>query len=137
MKNIIMALFATLTFQVHANSDAHKHAHPLHIEHELGVVQFDSPPKNVVTLDWVLTETVLSLGVQPQGIADIKGYNKWVVEPAIESSGVSDVGSRREPNLEVLTELKPDVILISQSMQTVTSTRLILVHLLYQMMNVK
>ncbi|WP_122032511.1 iron-siderophore ABC transporter substrate-binding protein [Aliivibrio sp. EL58] len=85
------------------------------IKHDLGQVQLDKPPKKVIALDWALTETVLSLGVNPIGVADVQGYQSWVKKPELNDS-VMDVGSRREPNLELITELKPDVILISQHM---------------------
>ena len=85
------------------------------IKHELGITHFEQTPQTVVALDWALAETVLSLGIMPQGIADVKGYQTWVTEPELNNS-VVDVGSRREPNLELLTELQPDVILISQHM---------------------
>lgn len=85
------------------------------IEHELGQVQLDKPPKKVIALDWALTETVLSLGINPIGVADVQGYQSWVKKPELNDSAM-DVGSRREPNLELITELKPDVILISQHM---------------------
>ncbi|MGF1900345.1 iron-siderophore ABC transporter substrate-binding protein [Aliivibrio sifiae] len=87
----------------------------MEIKHELGNAHLDNPPKKVIALDWALTETVLSLGVNPIGIADVKGYQEWVKNPELNGS-VMDVGSRREPNLELITELKPDVILISQYM---------------------
>ncbi|EEX94681.1 ferric aerobactin ABC transporter periplasmic substrate binding protein [Vibrio orientalis CIP 102891 = ATCC 33934] len=98
-------LSALLTFNVYA----------LDITHEMGVTTFESTPKKVVALDWALTETVLSLGVELTGIADTKGYQQWVVEPALSGTEV-DLGARREPNLELLMELKPDVILISKHM---------------------
>ena len=85
------------------------------IEHGLGQVQLDKPPKKVIALDWALTETVLSLGINPIGVADVQGYQSWVKKPELNDSAM-DVGSRREPNLELITELKPDVILISQHM---------------------
>lgn len=87
------------------------------IKHELGQVQLDKPPKKVIALDWALTETVLSLGVNPIGVADVQGYQSWVKKPELNDSAM-DVGSRREPNLELITELKPDVILISQHMSS-------------------
>ncbi|MBL4828399.1 MAG: iron-siderophore ABC transporter substrate-binding protein [Aliivibrio sp.] len=87
----------------------------MEVKHELGRIEFTQPPEKVVVLDWALTETVLSLGVMPFGVADVKGYQTWVAEPTLNQSAV-DVGSRREPNLELMTELKPDVILISQHM---------------------
>ena len=105
MKTIVIILVSLLTFQAYA----------FDIEHEMGVASFDSPPQKVVALDWALAETVLSLGVELQAMADVQGYNQWVVEPEINPN-VTDVGSRREPNIELLSELKPDVILISQHM---------------------
>ncbi|WP_158119818.1 iron-siderophore ABC transporter substrate-binding protein [Vibrio metoecus] len=91
------------------------HAYALDIQHEMGSASFSAPPKKVVALDWTLAETVLSLGVELQGVADAKGYQEWVVEPALNPT-VTNVGSRREPNIELLSELKPDVILMSQQM---------------------
>nr|WP_255199307.1 iron-siderophore ABC transporter substrate-binding protein [Vibrio sp. JPW-9-11-11] len=87
----------------------------LDIEHEMGVASFEVPPSKVVALDWALTETVLSLGVELQGVADVDGYQQWVVEPTLNANAIN-VGSRREPNIELLSQLKPDVILISQHM---------------------
>ncbi|GGK49247.1 MULTISPECIES: ABC transporter substrate-binding protein [Aliivibrio] len=87
----------------------------IEIKHELGSTEVEVTPQKIVALDWVLAETVLSLGVEPLGVADAKGYQAWVMAPKLPSN-VLDVGSRREPNLELLTELNPDVILISQHM---------------------
>ncbi|MDH5904221.1 iron-siderophore ABC transporter substrate-binding protein [Vibrio splendidus] len=111
MKKFITMLFTVLAF----NAIAIENAHALEIKHEMGSASFDATPKKVVALDWALTETVLSLGVELQGVADAQGYQQWVVKPELNSN-VTDVGSRREPNLELLTELKPDVILISEHM---------------------
>ena len=97
------------------NAYALESPHALEITHEMGTASFETTPKKVVALDWVLSETVLSLGVELEGIADAKGYQQWVVKPEL-NQGVTDVGSRREPNLELLTKLKPDVILISEHM---------------------
>ena len=85
------------------------------VSHELGSANFEYTPVRVVTLDWALTETVLSLGIEPIGVADIKGYNSWVAEPEVGDAAI-DVGSRREPNFESLLKLNPDVILISKQM---------------------
>ncbi len=90
-------------------------AQALDIQHELGTTHFKSSPKTIVALDWSLAETVLSLGLPLAGVADAQGYREWVVKPSLASSAI-DVGSRREPNLELLTRLKPDVILISKPM---------------------
>lgn len=105
MKRLLFILMSLFSLQTYA----------LDIKHEMGVASFETTPKNVVALDWALTETVLSLDVKLQGVADVKGYQQWVVEPALNQI-VTDVGSRREPNIELLSELKPDVILISNHM---------------------
>lgn len=77
-----------------------------------GALHFERTPQRVVALDWALTETTLSLGIEPIGVADGSGYADWVAYPALPASTV-DVGSRSEPNLEQISQLKPDLILIS------------------------
>lgn len=105
MKKIVTLLLSALVFNAHA----------LELTHEMGTAHFETPPQKVIALDWALSETVLSLGIELEGIADAKGYQQWVVEPQL-NEGAVDVGSRREPNLELLTKLKPDVILMSKHM---------------------
>ena len=90
-------------------------SYAIDIPHEMGISSFEQSPKKVVALDWVLTETALSLGVELTGVANPQGYEQWVAEPKLNDSAI-DVGSRREPNLELLSEIKPDVILISNHM---------------------
>ena len=111
MKKFMALLSVLFVF----NAYALESPHALEITHEMGTASFKTTPQKVVALDWVLSETVLSLGVELEGIADAKGYQQWVVKPEL-NQGVTDVGSRREPNLELLTKLKPDVILISEHM---------------------
>lgn len=67
-------------------------------------------PLRVVSLDYALTETVLELGVAPVGVPDIDGYERWVVEPELPPD-VVDVGSTFDPNLELIQQLEPDLIL--------------------------
>lgn len=84
---------------------------PLTVKHARGEETFTETPKRVVVLEWSLAESVLSLGVQPVGVADIKGYHKWVKAGPDFNSDVVDVGTRQEPNLETISSLKPDLIL--------------------------
>lgn len=69
-------------------------------------------PTRIVALNWDLAEQLLELGVTPIGVANIKDYHTWVVQPVIPDS-VHDVGTRAEPNLEIIASLKPDLILIA------------------------
>ena len=79
--------------------------------HELGTVELAQTPTRIVTLEWSLAEIALDLDVTPIAMAEVDGYRQWVVEPALPQN-VADLGSRREPNLERLQALKPDLILV-------------------------
>lgn len=65
---------------------------------------------NVVSLDYGLASTMLALGSVPRAIASLRNWSEWVVEPAMPS-GVVDIGTTAEINLEVLTNLRPSLIL--------------------------
>lgn len=65
--------------------------------------------RRIVALEWLPVELLLALGVMPLGVADVPNYRRWVNEPAL-SDAVIDVGLRTEPNLELLTELKPSYL---------------------------
>ncbi len=69
-------------------------------------------PQRVVATRWLPAELLLALGVTPYGVADIPNYRLWVNEPALPDS-VIDVGLRTEPNLELLTQMKPSFIVWS------------------------
>lgn len=81
------------------------------IKHALGSTDITGVPERIVALEWVYAEDVLALGVQPVGIADIEGMNKWVNIPVEIEPDVTDVGLRQEPNLEIIASLKPDLII--------------------------
>ncbi|WP_370677054.1 iron-siderophore ABC transporter substrate-binding protein [Pleomorphomonas sp. PLEO] len=64
----------------------------------------------VVSLDYGLASTLLSLGLTPVGIAGVADWGKWVVEPPLPPE-VADVGDAVMVNLEALTALSPTLIL--------------------------
>lgn len=66
----------------------------------------------IVTLEWSPTELLLALGVAPLGVADVYNYRLWVKEPALPPN-VVDVGTRTEPNLEMLQQLRPSLLMLS------------------------
>ncbi|ACO81123.1 iron(III)-siderophore-binding periplasmic protein [Azotobacter vinelandii CA] len=70
-----------------------------------------APPQRIAAIDWGLAETLLGLGVTPVAVAQLDGYRRWVGEPALPA-GMVDLGLRSEPNLELLAELRPELILI-------------------------
>ncbi|MNZ26754.1 Fe(3+)-hydroxamate ABC transporter substrate-binding protein FhuD [Lelliottia amnigena] len=69
-------------------------------------------PHRIVALEWLPVELMLALGITPYGVADIPNYNLWVNEPKIPDS-VIDIGLRTEPNLELLTQMKPSYLVWS------------------------
>lgn len=68
-----------------------------------------APPMRIACLEWTSAELIVSLGLEPVAVADTKGYRDWVAAPPLPA-GTIDLGSRGEPNLELLAELKPDLI---------------------------
>jgi ABC-type Fe3+-hydroxamate transport system substrate-binding protein len=84
-------------------------AGPVSLTDERGPVELPAPAKNVVSLEWGLTENLVALGVKPIGQADVKGYNAWVTTAPIDAS-TPDVGQRGEPSVDAIAALKPDLI---------------------------
>jgi ferric hydroxamate transport system substrate-binding protein len=76
---------------------------------ERGEVTLDRPAERVVSLEWGLTENLLSLGVEPIGQADVAGYNTWDQVVPLDDA-VQDVGTRGEPSLEAIAALDPDLV---------------------------
>jgi iron complex transport system substrate-binding protein len=92
----------------------------IRIQDSLGEKVFSTPPARVASLNWELTEDVIELGITPIAMADKKGYQDWVTKPALPTS-TQDIGGRAEPNLEKLSQLKPDVILIGAALKGMQS----------------
>lgn len=81
------------------------------VVHELGETCVPDTVERVVTLEHVLTELALTVGVQPVGVADAARFEALVGFPVPLDESVIDVGTRNEPNLEVIIGLQPDLIL--------------------------
>ena len=69
-------------------------------------------PGRIIALEWLPTELLIALGVTPWGVADLHNYNIWVGEPKLPAD-VIDVGLRTEPNLELMAQMQPSLILCS------------------------
>jgi len=86
----------------------------------------------IVALQWGFVESLLALGIQPVGVADIQGYRDYVNIPLKLADTVKDVGTRQEPNLEVIAQLQLDLILgvefnhkgIASALEKIATTRL-------------
>lgn len=70
----------------------------------------------VVALDWRYEEILYALGVEPVGIVEIgKSAAPKTLEGKLE--GITSVGQAKQPNLEVIQSLEPDLILASPTRQ--------------------
>jgi ferric hydroxamate transport system substrate-binding protein len=100
-----------------AGSDAHlsrrAFAQGLFISLALGNTgAIAAEPRRIVSLDFGLAETLLEIGVVPVGLTATDDWNDWVAEPRLPTS-VVNLGGTFEPNVELLLELKPDLILLT------------------------
>lgn len=70
----------------------------------------------VVALDWRYEEILHALGITPVGIVEIgKSKEPQTLKGKLE--GVTSVGQAKQPNLEVIQSLEPDLILASPTRQ--------------------
>ncbi|WP_099157864.1 ABC transporter substrate-binding protein [Virgibacillus ndiopensis] len=93
------------------DSNASDKKREITIEDAIGEQTIKGTPKKIVVLEWAYAEDLLALGIQPAGVADIDGYNKWVNVDKKFAESVKDVGTRQEPNLEAISRLNPDLII--------------------------
>lgn len=84
----------------------------------------DSPAEDVVVLEWGFAEDLVSLGVDPVGLADVAGYNAWVSVAPVDEESTTDVGMRGEPSLSAITTLDPDLIVSTTSIPESTLSQL-------------
>lgn len=84
---------------------------PVSITDDRGeTVELDAPATRVVSLEWMQTEMLASLGVEPVGAADVSGYDSWVGTSVPLTTDPEDVGTRGEPSVEAIAGLEPDLI---------------------------
>ncbi|MET1036020.1 MAG: iron-siderophore ABC transporter substrate-binding protein [Arthrobacter sp.] len=72
-------------------------------------VRLDGPAVRVVGTEWNVVENLVTLGVMPVGVADVKGYGAWVSAGELDGS-VTDIGTRGEPSFETIASLDADLI---------------------------
>ncbi|MEU9852664.1 iron-siderophore ABC transporter substrate-binding protein [Streptomyces sp. NPDC047974] len=75
-------------------------------------VVLDGPARKVVGTEWHEVELLVSLGVDPVGVADVKGYKTWDTAVPLKNEP-KDIGTRGEPSMDTIAALKPDLIVAS------------------------
>lgn len=77
--------------------------------------ELDGPAKKVVATEWNEVEYLISLGVDPVGVADVKGYKIWDSAVPLKNEP-KDIGVRGEPSMDTIAGLKPDLIVASSDL---------------------
>ncbi|MEV0321549.1 iron-siderophore ABC transporter substrate-binding protein [Streptomyces sp. NPDC050658] len=78
-------------------------------------VTLDGPAKRVVGTEWNEVESLVSLGVDPVGVADVKGYKTWDSVVPLKNTP-KDIGTRGEPSMDTIASLNPDLIVASSDL---------------------
>lgn len=92
---------------------------------------FAEPLQRIIAINWAAAETLLTLGVTPLAISDGSYYSRRMPTAPLPPE-VLDVGPYWEPNLELIKELKPQLILsdqmppaIARSLQGIAPTEVV------------
>ncbi|MFM9590378.1 iron-siderophore ABC transporter substrate-binding protein [Streptomyces scabiei] len=78
-------------------------------------VELDGPATKVVATEWNEVEFLLTLGVDPVGVADVKGYKTWDQAVPLKNEP-KDIGTRGEPSMDTIAALSPDLIVASSDL---------------------
>lgn len=78
-------------------------------------VVLDGPAKRVAATEWNGVEHLVSLGVMPVGVSDIKGYDTWVSAAPLDDTP-KDIGTRGEPSMDALAGLDLDLVVVTDSL---------------------
>ncbi|MES1022319.1 iron-siderophore ABC transporter substrate-binding protein [Gloeocapsa sp. BRSZ] len=87
------------------------------VQHVAGETCVPRQPQRVVALDSVTFEYLLSLGIRPIGTVS----STFAADLQQDLTGVADIGSTGEPNLEKILALQPDLIVGIDYYQTIYS----------------
>jgi len=91
-------------------------AQAVEITHDLGTTSVPDAPQRIVVLEYSFVDTLAAVGVSPVGIAD--DDNRASIIPAytaVIGDNWTSVGLRREPSLELIASLQPDLIIADTS----------------------
>ncbi|MEV1055085.1 iron-siderophore ABC transporter substrate-binding protein [Streptomyces sp. NPDC059017] len=99
-----------------AADDAKQTAEPITLTDSTGAkVKLDGPAKKVVGTEWNVVESLVSLGVDPVGVADVKGYKTWDTAVPLKNEP-KDIGTRGEPSMDTIATLAPDLIVATNDL---------------------
>ncbi|GEM75697.1 Fe(3+) dicitrate ABC transporter substrate-binding protein [Vibrio sagamiensis] len=78
---------------------------------ERGAFTITGTPQRVIALEYSFIDALASVGVSPVGVADDKDVNRILESIRAQIEPWVSVGMRPQPNLEIISQLKPDLII--------------------------
>ncbi|MEJ8304020.1 iron-siderophore ABC transporter substrate-binding protein [Saccharibacillus sacchari] len=88
-------------------------AYPVTIKHMKGELTLESKPKTIAVLDVKFLDQMLAVGEKPAGSVIAGGNTDYPEYLGDQANGVQMLGTRDEPNLEAITALNPDLIIMT------------------------
>ena len=85
------------------------------IKHDLGTTTITGNPTRVVALEYSFVDALVSVGMSPVGVADDGKPNRIISGVRDKMGDYKSIGLRATPNIQVITALKPDLILADTS----------------------
>lgn len=85
------------------------------IKHDLGTTTISGTPSRVAVLEFSFVDAVVNLGMKPVGIADDDKPDRIIPALRAKVGDYTPLGLRASPNLQVITSLKPDLIIADSS----------------------
>ncbi|MFD4930456.1 Fe(3+) dicitrate ABC transporter substrate-binding protein [Peribacillus butanolivorans] len=80
------------------------------IKHEMGETEIQNTPTKIVTLELSFVDSLNALGINPIGISD-DNKKDMITKLVGQEIDYTSVGTREQPNLEVISSLQPDLII--------------------------
>lgn len=80
------------------------------ITHEMGETEIEGTPKKIVALELSFVDSLNALGIDAAGIADDE-KKEMIAKLVGKETDYTSVGTREQPNLEVISSLQPDLII--------------------------
>lgn len=92
-------------------SDSKSSKDTIAVKNEAGTTKVKKDAKRVVALEYSFVDALAALDVKPVGVADDNKKDR-IIKPIREKIGdYESVGTRKQPNLEVISKEKPDLII--------------------------
>lgn len=81
------------------------------VEHEMGETEVPVNPEKIVALEFSYVDALAALDISPVGIADDNDESR-IIEPIRKKiDDYTSVGTRKQPSMEIISSLKPDLII--------------------------